>query len=83
MMGEEGVPYKLRASFIGYATATQTIGDKNLIQLLPDAQALEEVTITAERPLIEPSANGLKANVIGTSLAKMGTASEMLFTYLS
>ena len=78
MMGEEGVPYKLRASFIGYATATQTIGSKNLIQLLPDAQALEEVTITAERPLIEPSANGLKANVVGTSLAKMGTASEML-----
>ena len=78
MMGEEGVPYKLRASFIGYATATQAIGSKNLIQLVPDAQALEEVTITAERPLIEPSANGLKANVIGTSLAKMGTASEML-----
>ena len=78
MMGEEGVSYKLRASFIGYATATQAIGSKNLIQLLPDAQALEEVTITAERPLIEPSANGLKANVIGTSLSKMGTASEML-----
>ena len=78
MLGEEGVPYSLRASYIGYATATQTIGDKNLIQLLPDAQALEEVTITAERPLIEPSANGLKANVVGTSLAKMGTASEML-----
>ena len=78
MMGEEGVPYKLRASFIGYATATQAIGSKNLIQLVPDAQALEEVTITAERPLIEPSANGLKANVIGTSLAKMGTAGEML-----
>ena len=78
MLGEEGVPYSLRASYIGYATATQTIGSKNLIQLLPDSQALEEVTITAERPLIEPSANGLKANVIGTSLAKMGTASEML-----
>ena len=78
MMGEEEVSYKLRASFIGYATATQTIGSKNLIQLVPDAQALEEVTITANRPLIEPSANGLKANVIGTSLAKMGTASEML-----
>ena len=78
MMGEEGIPYALRASFIGYATATQTIDNRNLIQLLPDAQTLEEVTITAERPLIEPSANGLKANVIGTSLAKMGTASEML-----
>ena len=78
MMGEEGMPYSLRASFIGYTTATQAIDNKNLIQLLPDAQALEEVTITAERPLIEPNANGLKANVVGTSLAKMGTASDML-----
>ena len=78
MMGEEDIPYSLRASYIGYTTAIQTIGSKNLIQLLPDAQALEEVTITAERPLLEPSTNGLKANVIGTSLAKMGTASEML-----
>ena len=78
MMGEENVPYSLRASFIGYTTATQAIDNRNLIQLLPDAQALEEVTVTAERPLIEPSANGLKANVIGTSLAKMGTASDML-----
>ena len=78
MLGEEGVPYSIRASYIGYATATQDINTHNLIQLLPDALALEEVTVTAERPLIEPSANGLKANVIGTSLAKMGTASEML-----
>ena len=78
MMGEEGVPYSLRASYIGYATTTQTIGNKNMIQLIPDSKTLEEVTITANRPLIEPSINGLKANVAGTSLAKMGTASEML-----
>ena len=78
MMGEEGVPYSLKASYIGYVTTTQTLEARNLIQLRPDALALEEVTVTAERPLIEPSANGLKANVIGTSLAKMGTASEML-----
>ena len=78
MMGEEGVPYSLRASYIGYATTTQAIGDKNLLQLLPDSHVMEEVTITANRPLIEPGANGLKANIIGTSLAKMGTANEML-----
>ena len=78
MMGEEGVPYSLKASYIGYVATTQVLEARNLIQLRPDALALEEVTVTAERPLIEPSANGLKANVIGTSLAKMGTASEML-----
>ena len=78
MMGEEDRPYLIKASYIGYITTTQALEARNLIQLLPDALALEEVTVTAERPLIEPSANGLKANVIGTSLAKMGTAGEML-----
>ena len=78
MMGEEDRPYLIKASYIGYVTTTQALEARNLIQLLPDSHTLEEVTITAERPLIEPSANGLKANVIGTSLAKMGTASEML-----
>ena len=78
MMGEESRPYLIKASYIGYITTTQALEARNLIQLLPDALALEEVTVTAERPLIEPSANGLKANVIGTSLAKMGTAGEML-----
>ena len=78
MMGEEDRPYLIKASYIGYVTTTQALEARNLIQLLPDSHTLEEVTITAERPLIEPSANGLKANVIGTSLAKMGTASELL-----
>ena len=78
MLGEEGVSYSLRASYIGYSTAIQNIGNKNLIQLVPDAQTLEEVTIIAERPLIESIGNGLKANVVGTSFAKMGTAGEML-----
>ncbi len=78
MAGVEGTPYLLKTSYIGYITSTQPVGSTNLIQLLPDALALEEVTVTAERPLIEASANGLKANVVGTSLAKMGTAGEML-----
>ena len=78
MAGVEGIPYLLKTSYIGYITTTQTLEARNLIQLLPDSHTLEEVTVTANRPLIEPSANGLKANVIGTSLAKMGTAGEML-----
>ena len=78
MIGEEGTPYMLKVSYIGYTTAVQGVSQKNIISLSPDAQHLEEVTVTAHRPLIEPSANGLKANVAGTSLAKMGTAGEML-----
>lgn len=78
MKGEEGIPYILKASYIGYATTTQTVNPNNLIQLIADTNTLEEVTVTAERPLIEPSANGLKANVISTFLSKMGTVGEML-----
>ena len=78
MTGEEGTPYLLKVSYIGYATTTQNIQPHNLIQLLPDAQALGEVTVVAERPMIEAKANGLKANVVGTPLAKMGTANDML-----
>ena len=78
MKGEEGIPYILKVSYIGYATTTQTVNPNNLIQLIADTNTLEEVTVTAERPLIEPSANGLKANVIGTFLSKMGTVGEML-----
>lgn len=78
MTGEADVPYLLKVSYIGYATALQIVESKNLIQLLPDAHTLEEVTVTANRPLIESQANGLKVNVAGTSLAQMGTANEML-----
>lgn len=78
MTGEAEVPYLLKVSYIGYTTASQTVEPTNLIQLLPDTQTLKEVTVTAHRPLIESQANGLKANVAGTSLAQMGTANEML-----
>lgn len=78
MTGEAEAPYLLKVSYIGYATALQTVEPTNLVQLLPDTQTLKEVTVTANRPLIESLANGLKANVAGTSLARMGTANEML-----
>ena len=51
---------------------------QNHIQLSSELQALAEVTISANRPLIEPNSRGLKVNVAGTSFAKMGTASELL-----
>ena len=78
MTGEAEAPYLLKVSYIGYATALQTVEPTNLVQLLPDTQTLKEVTVTANRPLIESQTNGLKANVAGTSLARMGTANEML-----
>lgn len=78
MSGEADKPYLLKISYIGYTTAIQAVHTKNIVQLSPDTQILEGVTVTAQRPLIETQPNGLKVNVSGTSLAQMGTANEML-----
>ncbi|MBQ8521258.1 MAG: outer membrane beta-barrel protein [Bacteroides sp.] len=78
MLGESGVSYLLKVSFMGYKTAFSVCGGDNFINLSPDTQTLEEVTVTARRPVIEPTAQGLKANVVGTSLAQMGDAAEMI-----
>lgn len=78
MTVEEGKAYLLKVSSVGYATVVQAAAAGNRIRLAPDAQMLEEVTVTGRRRLIEPSAGGVKANVAGTSLARMGTAGEML-----
>lgn len=78
MIAEEGIPYLLRASYIGYKTEVQTHHPNHAFHLTPDTQLMQEVTVTAQRPLIEVGPNGLKANVAGTSLARMGSAAEML-----
>lgn len=78
LQAEEGMPYTLEISFLGYRTQAFPCRKENNIRLTPDTQWMDEVTITANRPLIEKKANGLKANIIGTSLAKMGSAAEMI-----
>lgn len=78
MIAEEGIPYLLRASYIGYKTEVQICHPNHAFHLTPDTQLMQEVTVTAQRPLIEVGPNGLKANVAGTSLARMGSAAEML-----
>lgn len=78
MIAEEGVPYLVRASYIGYKTEVQTYHPGHMFHLLPDTQLMQEVTVSARRPMIEVGPNGLKANVAGTSLARMGSAAEML-----
>lgn len=78
MIAEEGIPYLLRTSYIGYKTEVQICHPNHAFHLTPDTQLMQEVTVTAQRPLIEVGPNGLKANVAGTSLARMGSAAEML-----
>ena len=78
MIAEEGIPYLLKISYIGYQTKVQTYHPHQTLHLNPDTQLMQEVTVTARRPMIEAKTNGLKAHVAGTSLAQMGTAAEML-----
>lgn len=78
MIAEEGIPYLIRVSYIGYKTEVQPYHPTPTFHLLPDTQLMQEVTISARRPMIEVGPNGLKANVAGTSLARMGSAAEML-----
>lgn len=78
MIAEEGRPYLIRVSYIGYKTEVQPYHPTPTFHLLPDTQLMQEVTISARRPMIEVGPNGLKANVAGTSLARMGSAAEML-----
>ena len=78
MIAEEGIPYLIRVSYIGYKTEVQPYHPTLTFHLLPDTQLMQEVTISARRPMIEVGPNGLKANVAGTSLARMGSAAEML-----
>ena len=69
---------ELEFSYIGYKTEVQPYHPTLTFHLLPDTQLMQEVTISARRPMIEVGPNGLKANVAGTSLARMGSAAEML-----
>ena len=70
MMGEEDRPYLIKASYIGYVTTSQALEARNLIQLLPDAQMLEEVTVTGSIPAFNMKNGNIVANVASTILGK-------------
>lgn len=44
MIAEEGIPYLLRASYIGYKTEVQTCHPDHAFHLTPDTQLMQEVT---------------------------------------
>lgn len=76
--GEEGRDYFLKTSYIGYQTKIQPCGAMNKVCLFSDTQLMKEVVISVDHPLIVHKDNGLLANVVGTPLAKMGSAAEMI-----
>lgn len=73
-------PAAVKASFLGYHSKTVDYheGLSNTIVLSPDAIVLQSITVTNEKPLTRGTGRGILANVMGTPLSKMGTASEMI-----
>ena len=70
----------VKISYIGYETkcVTATAGDLGAIQLLPEATMLGEVVVKGARPTYRLTTEGIKTNVDGTLLSKVGTATEVL-----
>lgn len=79
LMASTEQSYLLKASFVGYFTTFKPCTDTyNEINLVPDVQMLGEVVVDGRRPLVENNSDGLKVNVAGSFLAKLGTAAEVI-----
>ena len=70
----------VKISYIGYETkcVTTTAGDLGIIQLQPEAAMLGEVVVKGVRPTYKLTTEGIKTDVDGTLLSKVGTATEVL-----
>ncbi len=70
----------VKISYIGYETTyvNATAGDLGAIQLLPEATMLGEVVVKGARPTYKLTTEGIKTDVDGTLLSKVGTATEVL-----
>jgi len=79
--------YKIKISFVGYAVLivndiiiNDKDFDKNLgtLKLSADQNALQEVTISAQKPTVEFGADGITYNVGQSILAEGSTATDIL-----
>ena len=70
----------VKISYIGYETkcVTATAGDLGIIQLQPETTMLGEVVVKGVRPTYKLTTEGIKTDVDGTLLSKVGTATEVL-----
>ena len=70
----------LKLSYIGYETKHLNATSENLgtLQLKPESTMLKEVTVTATRPTYRLTTEGIKTDVDGTLLSKVGTANKVL-----
>ncbi len=70
----------VKISYIGYETKCVNATASNLgtIQLQPEATMLGEVVVKGARPTYKLTTEGIKTDVEGTLLSKVGTATEVL-----
>ncbi len=69
----------VKVSYLGYQTLyLPTTGDLGTITLQPESTLLGEVTVTATRPVYKLTTEGIKTDVDGTLLSRVGTANDVL-----
>ena len=70
----------MKISYIGYETKYLNADAQDLgtIQLQPEATMLGEVVVKGMRPTFKVTTEGIKTNVDGTLLSKVGTANDVL-----
>ena len=70
----------VKISYIGYKTKcfNATAGNLGTIQLQPEAAMLGEVVVKGVRPTYKLTTEGIKTDVSGTLLSRVGTACDVL-----
>ncbi|MBP5560817.1 MAG: outer membrane beta-barrel protein, partial [Muribaculaceae bacterium] len=69
----------VKITYIGYQPLLVTsTGNMGTVRLLPETTMLGEVTVTATRPTYRLTTEGIKTDVDGTLLSKVGTANKVL-----
>ncbi|MBR1804270.1 MAG: outer membrane beta-barrel protein [Muribaculaceae bacterium] len=69
----------VRVTYIGYQpVCVRTTGDVGTVTLQAETTLLGEVTVTAMRPTYRLTTEGLKTDVEGTLLSRVGSANEVL-----
>lgn len=69
---------QLKVTFIGYKTTIVASKAEQTITMKSESQQLKGVTVTSKRPDVNYKNGAFVTNVAGTSLAEMGSASEMI-----
>ncbi len=79
------IPYELstvlaRISYVGYKTTYRLCRKEQagVIQIKPEAQTINGIVVTGERPKVQLQGNSLVMNVEGTVMERMGTAEDVL-----